>query len=1129
MSAHPVSPTAPRRSNSSSSSSSARHPQPPQHVATNPTPPTPSRSSSPYASTGAADGESSAGPELGDEAEPNPDADADADADSADDESDFHADGDPDDPEASSVALSRLGPALATPKQTNNTSSSPWPFTAPTPHHADAPLDTAAAAGGGFTTPETRSQAGAAAASAASQDSAASAPSSTPGPGAAGAGADLGSDTAMLLSPASSGAAAAIPASSLPHEILLHILRLLPPSSLAPALRVCKAWCQCGVELLWYKPTFTSLPSLYKMLQVLSHPDQTFPYPDFVRRLNFLPLAKEMSDRLVAKILPCTRLERITLTNCKALSSPAIAALLLRSHRLVALDLTDVDSVDDEVLIALADNCPRLQGLNLSGCTRVTDRGIEALALNVPGMRRIKLRKCDQLTDVPIILLSLHCPLLLEIDLAFCTSISQHAVMQLFRTSTCLREISLPGCTALTDEGFPDANELQLVSAADPVQNGSRRTGAGGGVGGGGETDTPTRAESPRYWDHQSGTRAAETLPSTSPAPGSEPLVSTSGYSVVRPEPLRSPPAFRPFDQLRYIDVTSCAALTDAAVEGIAKYCPKLRNLMLGKCTRLTDDALLAICGIGKHLHYLHLGHVHNITDRAVTAIARACTRLRYIDLANCINLTDQSVIELASNLPRLKRIGLVRVNNITDAAIEALSQRTSLERIHLSYCDNLSVAAISAMLQALPRVTHLSLTGVSSFRKRLLQQFCRAPPSNFNDHQRRSFCVFSGRGVAELRKFLRSLSPTELNALAIPDPPSEDEAPPFTRQAHAMLNAVVAAHPAGGGVPRGGNGLQQVPGGQTAAQFAATQARLAQIQQARQTLAIAHQRLQAHQAAAAAAAAAASRQQLGAAVPSGNANGSTPNAYAVQPGMAHSNMLGLDLPTGGQPSSMITDWSNASASGSASPSRTARALPEGAARMPRAAVAHDDSTRRLGELSSGQTSSQSSEDDTAGDGAAHVARRGFPANVALLPSTFVPREATAAPSHNSAPPTYAALWSSPAVGSSTSLAGPSQQPPLQQQQQQESARPVRTRSRAAPEMDLDGREIEDEDDDNGPDSRAAPWRNRRRSTITRHSYLAEHGQAARRETNAAPAEHAMRGSDDSEPGEEEDISMDDA
>lgn len=618
----------------------------------NHTPPPPSRSPS-YASTGGDASGPDNPPRVGAGEAGRQGADGDSDDDDDDEESDFHAEGDPDDPEASTVALSRLGPALATPKQTST--SSPWPFTAtPSAEGMSKPASDAAAAA---VSPTAGSQA------APEGSTTSSGPSSTPGAAA---------DAAMLLSPSSSSAA--IPASALPHEILLHILRLLPPTSLAPALRVCKAWCQCGVELLWYKPTFTSLPSLYKMLQVLSHPDQTFPYPDFVRRLNFLPLAKEMSDRLVAKILPCTRLERITLTNCKALSSPAIAALLIRSHRLVALDLTDVDSVDDEVLIALAENCPRLQGLNLSGCVRVTDRGLEALALKATGMRRvspslyacqrlvqtdeilartraqIKLRKCDQLTDVPIMLLSIHCPLLLEIDLAFCTSVSQHAIMQLFRTSTCLREISLPGCTGLTDEGFPDANELQVLSAGDVVHH------QNGGAG----SYPHSGYASPNYPHHLNGggggsSSAASSAPGT-PGSGTEPLVSTSGFSLPRPQPIRSPPAYKPFDQLRYIDVTSCGSLTDAAVAGLAKYCPKLRNLMLGKCTRLTDDALFAICGIGKHLHYLHLGHVHkyvpalsrptdlvltlivtsySITDRAVTAIARACTRLRYIDLAS--------------------------------------------------------------------------------------------------------------------------------------------------------------------------------------------------------------------------------------------------------------------------------------------------------------------------------------------------------------------------------------------------------------------------------------------------------------------------------------------------------------
>jgi F-box and leucine-rich repeat protein GRR1 len=98
--------------------------------------------------------------------------------------------------------------------------------------------------------------------------------------------------------------------------------------------------------------------------------------------------------------------------------------------------------------------------------------------------------------------------------------------------------------------------------------------------------------------------------------------------------------------------------------------------------------------------------------------------------VTDCVHLTDLSVFELSS-LPKLRRIGLVRVSNITDEAIYTLANRhATLERIHLSYCDQISVMAIHFLLQKLHKLTHLSLTGIPAFRKPELQKFCRPPPS---------------------------------------------------------------------------------------------------------------------------------------------------------------------------------------------------------------------------------------------------------------------------------------------------------------------------------------------------------------------------------------------------------------
>jgi hypothetical protein len=88
------------------------------------------------------------------------------------------------------------------------------------------------------------------------------------------------------------------------------------------------------------------------------------------------------------------------------------------------------------------------------------------------------------------------------------------------------------------------------------------------------------------------------------------------------------------------------------------------------------------------------------------------------------------SVFELAS-LPKLRRIGLVRVSSLTDEAIYSLGDRhQTLERVHLSYCDQITVMAIHYLLQKLQKLNHLSLTGIPAFRRSELQQFCRTPPA---------------------------------------------------------------------------------------------------------------------------------------------------------------------------------------------------------------------------------------------------------------------------------------------------------------------------------------------------------------------------------------------------------------
>lgn len=494
-------------------------------------------------------------------------------------------------------------------------------------------------------------------------------------------------------------------ANSLPPEVLIHIFRLIPlPKDLYACLLVSRSWCACAVELMWHKPMATKASSLWKLLNAFGRDDLTFRYASFVRRLNFMSFGGELTDHMVSRIADCTRLERLTLVNCTNLTDESLEAILSKMPNLVALDLTGVGSVSDRSITALAHTASRLQGINLGGCKLVTDEGITQLATHCTLLRRVKLAGL-QVTNQSVIHLARQCPLLLEMDLNGCTAISNDAIRELWTCSGHVRELKLGLIgAALTDDAFPVPADPQLRMITSP--NGSQ----------------------------------------------SPPLILPPETGLT---------TTRSFEHLRILDLTGCTSLTDAAVEGIISVAPKIRNLVLAKCTLLTDNAIASVCKLGRYLHYLHLGHVSLITDRAVIQLARTCTRLRYVDLACCTQLTDLSVSELAT-LVKLRRIGLVRVINLTDQAVFALSERqSSLERIHLSYCEQITIPAIHFLLQRLHKLTHLSLTGIPAFRREELQRYCRTPPREFNPSQRAAFCVYSGKGVADLRRYLEYLSST--------------------------------------------------------------------------------------------------------------------------------------------------------------------------------------------------------------------------------------------------------------------------------------------------------------------------------------------------------------------------------
>ncbi|PTB63338.1 RNI-like protein [Trichoderma citrinoviride] len=484
------------------------------------------------------------------------------------------------------------------------------------------------------------------------------------------------------------------PVNRLPNEILIGVFsKLSSTSDLYHCMLVCKRWARNAVDLLWHRPACSNWKNHHSICQTLGLEHPYFQYRDFIKRLNLAALADKVNDGSVMPLAVCSRVERLTLTNCRGLSDTGLIALVENSSSLLALDISNDKHITERSINAIAKHCKRLQGLNISGCENISNESLLTLAQNCRYIKRLKLNECIQVRDNAVLAFAEHCPNILEIDLHQCVQIGNGPITSLLAKGNSLRELRLANCELIDDDAF-----LSL-------------------------------------------------------------------------------PPNQVYEHLRILDLTSCSRLTDAAVAKIIDAAPRLRNLLLSKCRNITDAAIHSIAKLGKNLHYVHLGHCGQITDDGVIRLVRSCNRIRYIDLGCCTLLTDVSVRCLAT-LPKLKRIGLVKCSSITDESVFALAEAAyrprvrrdangmflggeyfapSLERVHLSYCINLTLKSIMRLLNSCPRLTHLSLTGVAAFQRDEFQPFCRQAPAEFTQHQRDVFCVFSGTMVSKFRDYLNT------------------------------------------------------------------------------------------------------------------------------------------------------------------------------------------------------------------------------------------------------------------------------------------------------------------------------------------------------------------------------------
>lgn len=180
------------------------------------------------------------------------------------------------------------------------------------------------------------------------------------------------------------------PIDRLPAEILITVFsKLAAQSDQLHCMMVSKKWARNAVDLLWHRPSCTNFDKHTIICNALTTEEPYFAYHDMIKRLNLAALSDQVSDGTVVALAHCTRVERLTLTNCEGLTDSGVTGLIQGNSNLLALDASMVNEITDSTMLALASNCKKLQGLNITGCEKISSEALVTVAEACKYIKRV--------------------------------------------------------------------------------------------------------------------------------------------------------------------------------------------------------------------------------------------------------------------------------------------------------------------------------------------------------------------------------------------------------------------------------------------------------------------------------------------------------------------------------------------------------------------------------------------------------------------------------------------------------------------------------------------------------------------------------------------------------------------
>ncbi|KAG0333534.1 hypothetical protein BG000_009093 [Podila horticola] len=435
----------------------------------------------------------------------------------------------------------------------------------------------------------------------------------------------------------------------LPREIKVHVFRYLTTFQLIRVSRVSRAWRNIALDGSLWKAIDTT--RYYKTIQDDQLLNLGVSASGFLRYVNFRVLSSKYnsgcaqlsSDSLSTIAEHCPNVERLDLTGCRKLSSKALADVCMNMTSLIHLDLASLSAVNNYTLQAMAVYCRSLRVLNLAWCRHITGAGLSKLTKSCQELQKLNVSGCSGMEDRWMPTMGMNLPRLKELCLNGCQSLTDRGLIGL-----------LSGLSVGLTKKYRKRRNLRRLSSSIRVA---------------------TLGEDPLLMSHSSS------------------CLDDNDYDEDDED------SFDDLDKGAESDNEASDLDDDEDEEGATEGAHGSVHLGSAQSAPLAHQE-----GLQTRLRYLGLSHCSQLTQEALRAIGHHCSRhLRRLEMSGCENFGDEGLIYLAQHCSGLRLLDLEDDSLLTDASLRAFGMHLPhLERICLSYCENITDQGVLRMLKPL-------------------------------------------------------------------------------------------------------------------------------------------------------------------------------------------------------------------------------------------------------------------------------------------------------------------------------------------------------------------------------------------------------------------------------------------